>query len=297
MRLGFLRIFCDLIETRNFTLTAKKHGVTQSAVSQMLRSMERDAGAQIIIRRGPHVFGPTQAGELYCRHSREIIRLAEELDRRMHEAKTTAGGVIELAACHSIGLHQLPPLLEQYQRAFPAVEVRVSYGLIDRVHDAVAENVVDFGLVCYPRRLPGLAIDLFRQERLVLACHPAHPLAARPAVAVTDLAGHPLVAWNEIHRSPWLRRVPKNQLHLFQPAHEFNQVELVKRAVEMDAGVAILPEAVVLPEVARQILAAVPFEDGGHTEPLGIIYRRKKILSPAITGLINLLKQPSPAAN
>ena len=296
MNLDFLRMFCDLVETRSFTRTAKRHGVTQSAISQMLQSLERDAHA-VLILRGRQVFKTTPAGEVYWKYGRELVALAGGLDREMQAARNTVGGVIELDACHSIGLHHLPPVLQQYRQAFPQVEIRVRYDLIDRVHAAVLDNVVDLGLVCYPRRLHGLAIDLFRHERLMLVCHPGHPLAGRPAVTVPDLAGHPLVAWNELRHSPILRRIPKNLIHRFQPAHEFDQVELVKRAVEMDAGVAILPETLVLPEVARQILAAVPFENGRHTAPLAVIYRRSKNLSPAMTSFIQALKQPAPAAN
>ena len=216
----------------------------------------------------------------------------------MEQAIQTAGeaetGTIELAACHSIGLHQLPPVLTRFQRAHPRVEIRVRYGFIDRVHEQVLANTVDLGLVCYPRRRRGLAVDPFRYERLVLVCHPRQPLAARPAVALADLKGQRLVAWNEIRWSPFLKNISGWQRHLFEPRHEFNQVELVKCAVEHDEGMAILPEALVRAEVATQRLAAVPFVDGGYTEPLAVIYRQKKPLTPAMKNFIACLKSPEP---
>jgi len=298
MYLDSLRMFCELVETHSFTRTAKQHGVTQSAVSQMLQAVERDARWQLVHRPratpGRQVFELTPEGEVYHQYAREILRLAGDLDRELARVRVTAGGTIELAVCFSIGLHQLPPLLLRFQQAWPMVEVRVHYGSIDRVHDQVLDNVVDLGLVCYPQRRHGLGIEPFRQERLMLVCHPQHPLAARPAVTMPDLAGHTLVAWNELHRSPFLRGVPRNHRHLFQPAHEFDQVELVKRAVEAETGVAILPETVVRAEVAHKILAAVPFEKGGHTEPLGIICREKKLLSPAMNCLLHALRPPPP---
>ena len=119
--------------------------------------------------------------------------------------------------------------------------------------------------MCYPRRRRGLAVDLFRHERLVLVCHPLHPLAARRMVTVPDLQGHRFVAWTEIRSSPFLRDIPKNLRHHFAPRHECDQVEGVKGLVELDAGVAILPEALVRSEVAGHRLAAVPFADGGRT--------------------------------
>src|ERR1039458_4082707 len=196
MQLENVRMFCDLVETQSFTRAAEKQGVTLSAVSQRLGTMEKEFSAKLAVR-SRHGFQLTAAGVVCYELCREMIRLAEEMERQIHSAKTTTGGVLELAACYSIGLHQLPPLLKRFQQDFPAVEVRVRYGLIDWVHEEVTEDVVDLGLVCYPRRLPGLAIEPFRHERLMLVCHPQHPLAARPSVTVAELTGQKFVAWTD----------------------------------------------------------------------------------------------------
>ena len=296
MRLGTCREFCDLVETKSFTRTAERHGVTQSAITQNLHALERKMSARLADRKG-HRFKLTPAGELCHQHFREMLRLAKTMDHQLEQARVAAGGVIELAACYSIGLHQLPPVLRQYRRDFPDVEVRVHYGLIDRVHEEVRDNAMDLGLVCYPRRLHGLTVDLFRHERLMLVCHPQHPIAARPAVGLMELTGQKFVAWNEIRWSPVLRNVPDNLRHLFEPYHEFNEVEMVKRVVELDGGIAFLPETTIQPEVAQQRLTAVPFENGGFTEPLAVIYRQCKTLTPAMTSFIQALKQPAGVAD
>jgi len=290
MHLGNLRLFCALAETGSFTRAADRNYVTQSAITQMLHALERDAGQPLATRRP---FKLTLAGHYYHQYSREILRLFARLEQALQTAGDAATGTIELAACHSIGLHQLPPVLARFHRAHPRVEIHVRYGFIDRVHEQVLANAVDLGLVCYPRRQRGLAVDPFRHERLVLVCHPRQPLAARPAVAIADLKGQRLVAWNEIRWSPFLKNVSGWQRHLFEPRHEFDQVEMVKCAVEQGEGMAILPEALVRAEVAAQRLVAVPFADGGHTEPLAVIYRLKKKLTPAMSNFIQALKQPA----
>jgi DNA-binding transcriptional LysR family regulator len=290
MQKGNLRLFCALAETRSFTRAADLNYVTQSAITQMLHALERDAGQPLATRRP---FKLTLAGHYYHQYSREILRLFARLEQALQTAGDAATGTIELAACHSIGLHQLPPVLTRFQRAHPRVEIRVRYGFIDRVHEQVLANAVDLGLVCYPRRRRGLAVDPFRHERLVLVCPPQHELATRPAVAIADLKGQRLVAWNEVRWSPFLKNVPGWQRHLFEPRHEFDQVELVKCAVEQGEGMAILPEALVRAEVAAQRLVAVPFAAGGHTEPLAVIYRQKKRLTPAMKNFIQALKQPA----
>ena len=290
MHLGNLRLFCALAETGSFTRAADRNYVTQSAITQMLHALERDAGQPLATRRP---FKLTLAGHYYHQYSREILRLFARLEQALQTAGDAATGTIELAACHSIGLHQLPPVLARFHRAHPRVEIHVRYGFIDRVHEQVLANAVDLGLVCYPRRQRGLAVDPFRHERLVLVCPPQHELAARPAVAIADLKGQRLVAWNEVRWSPFLKNVPGWQRHLFEPRHEFDQVEMVKCAVEQGEGMAILPEALVRAEVAAQRLVAVPFAAGGHTEPLAVIYRQKKRLTPAMKNFIQALKQPA----
>jgi len=295
MKMGTLTVFCDVVETKSFTRTAKKHAVTQSAVSQQLSAMETALGGPLV-KRGRHKFQLTPAGEVCHRYCLEITRLAGEMGKRMQQARDASGGLIELAACYSVGLHQLPPVLDRFRRDFPKVEVRVRYEHIDRVHEMVLADEVQLGLVAYPRRLPGLAVDPFRHERLMLVCHPRHPLAARPAIKMRDLKEQTFVAWKEIRSSPLFKGMPQNLRHYFEPVHEFSEVEMVKRVVEMDGGIAILPEVLVREEVADRRLAAVPFEGGGYTEPLAVIQRCRRTLSPAMKNFIQALKQPVPVA-
>jgi len=210
-----------------------------------------------------------------------------------YQMRRPSGGIIELASCYSIGLYHLSPILRQFRLDHADIEIRVRYGSIDHAHMAVINNEVDLGLVCYPRRLQGLAADLFRNERLLLVCHPQHPLAERSMIEIQELAEQKFIAWQEIQYSPFLKRIPKHRQHLFKPVYEFNEVEMVKRMVEMNEGIAILPESTVQSEIAGQQLVALLFENGGHTEPLAVIYRKQRKLTPAMTNFIKALKKPA----
>ena len=294
MQLASLRAYCLVGETGSFSEAAEKHGVTTSAMSQTLAHLEKTLGARLLTR-GRH--GPvklTRAGQVAYEAASNIVRLSGELHRELRRTRESADLRIRLAACHSIGLHQLPAFLDGFNGRHPEVQIQLRYGLIDRVHCDVQENAVDLGLVCYPRRRRGLVVDLFRHERLRLVCHPRHPLAMRAAVALAELSGESFVAWNEIRWSPFLSRIPDSQRPLYEPRHEFDQVELVKGFVQLGGSVAILPESTVAAEVARSELAAVPFTDDDFTEPLGILHRRTKKLTPALKTFIEELKQASP---
>ncbi len=291
MQMGTLRVFCDVVESRSFSRAAQKNARTTANASQLFQALEDEFGVCLALR-DPLLFQLTTAGEICHTHCLEILRLHRELDRQMQLARETSANAFELAACFSFGLHQLQPVLRQFRRAFPRIQVHVRYEHIDRVHELVLDNRVDLGLVAYPRRRPGLAVERVRDEPLALVCHPQHRFAARPAVPLAALRNQPIVAWQEIPWTTFLKRVPDSQRHLFEPRHLFNEVEMVKQAVERDIGVAVLPAATVVSEVANRLLAAVPFEDGRHAKPVAVIYRKDRKLTPAMTNFIQFLKQP-----
>ena len=291
MQMGILRMFCDIVATRNFTRAAEWNDRTQAHASNSFLALEQKFATRLAERHHGG-FQLTPAGEVIHRECLEILRLHDEMERRLETARAAAAGRIELAACYSIGLHQLPPCLHRFRRAFPAAEVRVRYHRIDHVHDAVLDRAVDLGLVCYPRRRRGLVVDPFRRERLLMICPPGHPLAACRTVTMSGLMGQRFVAWTEIRASPFLKNIPNHQRHHFVATAEFHEAEMVKCWVEAGAGIAILPETIVQSEVLAGRLMAVPFADGGPTKPLAVLYRQDRPLTPLMEQFIQMLKAP-----
>jgi LysR family transcriptional activator of glutamate synthase operon len=226
-----------------------------------------------------------------------VLRLEAELCSRLHQTREAAPGIIRLAACFTAGLHQLPPVLGRFRRDYPAIDVRVRYGLIARVHELVLDRRADLGYLCYPRTRGGLTVDLLGHDRMMAVLPPQHPLAGRRSVTAMELKGQMFAGWDALHASPFLRELPGRQRRLFKPRHQFDEVETVKSLVEGGDYIAILPESAVHAEVVSQKLAAVPFTDAGCTEPLGLIYPKNKILTPAVKNFIQFLKQPTGAAN
>ena len=293
MRLETLKSFHDLAETKSFAGAAERNGITQSALSQMLAAMERNFDLRLA-DRNKYSFQLTPAGQVCHEYCRQMVGLADALVAKLNQIRA-GSGALEIAACPCIRLYRLPPLLRSFRQSCPGITVRVRHESHAGVHQAVLNNRVDASLVPYPRHEPGLAVAIFRQVPLVLACHPEHPLATQPVVTIRQLKNRSIIVWNQIPWLPLLSGVRVNERHFFEPHHECDQVEGVKRMVEIDDGIAILPEALVQSEVAGQTLAAVPFANSERTEPLAVIYREQKKLTPAMINFINALKQPVPA--
>jgi DNA-binding transcriptional LysR family regulator len=153
--------------------------------------------------------------------------------------------------------------------------------------------VVDLGLVAYPTKAQGLDIVPLHKEPLVLICHPEHPLAKLKNVRLRSLAGQNFVHFSAaVPTRKAVDRALRERRVQVVSVMEFDNIETVKRAVEIDAGVSIVPEVTVRQEVSTGTLVAVPLEDKGLERPLAVVCKRRKTLSPAMKEFIAVLKQP-----
>jgi DNA-binding transcriptional LysR family regulator len=290
MQIESLKVFCDLADTQSFTKAAQINEVTQSAVSQQISSLERGFKA-LLIERSKKRFRLTREGQVLYDYSKRMIQTYDGLRGKLQEIKDVISGTIRLATIYSIGLHDLPAYLKTFLNACPAVNVHVEYRRANQVYEDVIGNVVDLGLVAYPARDPKLEIYPLRQDTLVLICHPQHLLAKSKNVRLKALSGQKFIGFEpDIPTRKALDKILKE--HSVQVRHvmEFDNIETVKRAVEIDAGVAVVPQTTVLQEVSKQTLAQVTLEDGQFHRPLAAIYKKNKVLSPAIKEFLAVLK-------
>jgi DNA-binding transcriptional LysR family regulator len=291
MQFESLKVFCDLVETESFTKTAQINSVSQSAVSQTISALERHFNS-LLIERSKKNFRLTSEGEVLYRHSKELLQTYDAIHSRMQEIKHVISGDIRIATVYSLGLHDLPPYVKRFMKDYPEVNVHVEYRRANQVYEGVLGNIVDLGLVAYPVPDAKLEIIPLRKDPLVLACHPQHALAKLKTVKLKALNGQKFISFEpDIPTRKALDKILKGQGVTVEHVMEFDNIETVKRAVELDCGVAVVPEATIRQEVADQTLAAVPLE-GNHFRPLGAIHRKTKVLSPAMKQFIALLKAP-----
>jgi LysR family transcriptional regulator, transcriptional activator of the cysJI operon len=290
MQIESLKVFCDLAETESFTKAAQINHVTQSAVSQQISSLERLFKA-LLIERSKKRFRLTREGRVLYDYSKLMIQTYGALESKLQEIKQIVSGTIRVATIYSIGLHDLPPYLKKFLKAFPTVNVHVEYRRSNQVYEDVIGNVVDLGLVAYPIRDSKLDILQLRTDPLVLICHPQHPLAKNKSIKLKSLSGEKFIGFEpDIPTRRALDRILKLHGVHVNNVMEFDNVETVKRAVEIDAGVAIVPQETVRLEVAKQTLAQVGLEDGQFVRPLAAVYKKSKTLSPAMRQFLAVIK-------
>lgn len=295
MQIESLKVFCDLTESESFTKAAQVNHITQSAVSQQISSLERQFKS-LLVERSKRRFRLTREGQVLYEAGKQIVQTYEQLHSRLQELKDIISGTIRVSTVYSIGLHDLPPYIKRYLKTFPTVNVHVEYRRANQVYEDVLGNVVDLGLVAYPTRDSKLEIVPLHKEPMVLICHPSHPLARSKSIKMSALAGQKFIAFES--DMPTRKAIDKvlreHGVHVL-PVMEFDNVETVKRAVEIDAGVSIVPQTTVLQEIAKQTLVAIPLEGGELHRPTALIYKKHKVLSTAMKQFISLLKEPNEA--
>jgi DNA-binding transcriptional LysR family regulator len=210
----------------------------------------------------------------------------------LQELKDIISGTIRVATIYSIGLHDLPAYIKKFMRSYPTVNVHVEYRRANQVYDDVLSNVVDLGLVAYPVKDSKLEIIALRKEPLVLICHPQHAFAKQKTVKLKALAGQKVIGFEpDIPTRKALDKILKEYGVEVKHVMEFDNVETVKRAVEIDAGISIVPLGTIGQEISKQTLVAVPIEDGDFFRPLAAIYKKNKVLSPAMKQFLGILKE------
>jgi DNA-binding transcriptional LysR family regulator len=290
MQIESLKVFCDLAETESFTKAAQINSVTQSAVSQQISSLER-IFKSLLIERSKKRFRLTREGQVLYDHSKQIIQTYESLHSKLQELKDIISGAIRVATIYSIGLHDLPPYIKKFMKSYPTVNIHVEYRRANQVYEDVLSNVVDLGLVAYPVKDAKLEIVPLRKEPLVLICHPQHPFAKQKAIKLKQLMDQKVIGFEpDIPTRKALDKILREYGAELKYLMEFDNVETVKRAVEIDAGVSIVPLGTVTQEVTKQTLAAVEIEDGEFFRPLAAMYKKNKVLSPAMKQFLAILK-------
>jgi DNA-binding transcriptional LysR family regulator len=288
MRFESLQVFCDIVRHRSFSQAAEANHLTQSAASQIVRQLEDRLGARLI-DRSTRPLRLTALGQVYYDGCKALVEQYQRLEARHREleasvrsARARLAGTVRVAAIYSVGLGDMGSHVERFQAEHPQARVLVEYLHSNRVQERVLDGSADFGLVSFPRKARGLTVLPWREEEMVVACRPNHPLARQSAVRPAQLAGEKYVAFD---RDLGIR----HQVDRFLREHgaavevmlEFDSIEHIKKGIEERGGVALLPRPTLRHEVEAGLLVALPLEGCRFVRPLGIIHRRQQRPGPA----------------
>lgn len=288
MHLRNVEIFCETVLHRSFSKAAEARGISQSSASQAVQQLEDRLGVTLLERTRPLEL--TSAGEIYYEGCRKLLDAFQEVEDRVLQVNGKVSGRLRIAAIYSIGLLQMAEYVQAFEVRHPDVDLQLDYLHPDEVYSRVRRDEADLGLVSFPRDGGDIGCVLWQDQEMGVVVPPRHPLADRRSLTLDELDGVNFVGFTDdltIRRET--DRLLKKHRVAVELVHEFDNVENIKRAVEIGAGAAILPLATVRREVEAGFLIAIPFEGARFTRPLGIIHKRHKHLSVAAERFIDLL--------
>jgi DNA-binding transcriptional LysR family regulator len=290
MTLEMLHLYCDIVRLRSFSRGAAANQVSQSAASQAIQQLEAELGVQLI-DRSKRPLAVTPEGRAYHEACRTLLQGYDKAVADLAALRGQVMGDVRVAAIYSVGLHDMSRHVQRFMALHPHAKVRLDYLHPHKVVEAVVGDEADLGVLSYPEPSRALAVIPLRLEPIVFVCAPGHRLARRRAVAPADLDGEPFVAFDpDLRVRKAIDRALKQHNVRVSPAMEFDNIETIKQAIVLGAGVSLLPEPTVRREVANRGLVAVPLAMPNLVRPVGIIHRRNKRFSPAVARFSELLR-------
>ena len=289
MQIKALKVFCDIVARRSFSKAASDNDMSQSGASQIVHQLEEHLQVRLIDRsKRPFVLTPE--GKVYYDGVKRLVQRFLALEEEVRTLHEEVSGRVTVASIYSIGLSHLSKYVQEFLADHPKSNVRVEYQHPHRVCELVEQDRVDLGLISYPRSTRSLKAKVLHEEPMVLVCSPDHPFAEFPELRLNRLQGSELIGFDRDLRIRAEIDRAFNDFHV-EPrvVMEFDNIEIIKRAVEINAGVSLLPAPSIEREIALGTLVGIPFEDIRMTRPIGIVQRRGKMMGRSARFFMNFL--------
>ena len=273
MELNELQVLQAVAAERSFSRAATRLHRTQPAVSQAIRRLEDELGERLFDRssKGGRL---TEAGTILLDYAERLTRLKDAAESAVRELQELRRGRVVIGV-NEAAVHVLLPIVVQFREAYPHAQVEMRRVQSRQIPGEVLNRSLDFGLVTFPPGERGLLSVPLGVDELVMLTHATHPLARRRQVTMEEFGRQTVIAHND--PSPRRERV----LRLFEQKHAPINIQMslpsldgIKRAVEMNLGVALLPRRCALSEIARKQLAAVRVPQLRVPRSLRLLYRQ-----------------------
>ncbi|MBI1746236.1 MAG: LysR family transcriptional regulator [Acidobacteria bacterium] len=290
-----LKLFLDLYHSRNFTRTSERNYLTQPAVSHQIQRLEHELGVRLFERTKRRVV-VTEEGRLLFPIAKDLLARFDEIRTLFAERKGLVIGRLKISTTVSIGLYILPSYLKQFIKRFPDVDLHVEYQLPDTIYDLLLKGDSDLGLLAYPERQSDIVVLPFMVDEFVLICPPHHIWARKKHIKIAEIEGQDFIGLAEATPTGKAIRQRLKDLGItVRLRTEYNNIEVVKKTVETGLGISLVPRGVVTQEVKNRTLISLSFSDVNFERPLGIVYRKSKVVTKPMQEFLKILTATAPS--
>jgi DNA-binding transcriptional LysR family regulator len=288
MDVSQLEVLTAVAEEHGFSRAAERLYRTQPAVSQAIRRLEEEVGTSLFDRSSKD--GTlTDAGRVLLRYAHQILNLHKEAQGAVRELKDLRMGKVSIGA-NEYTVSYLLPLIAVYRARYPQIKVEVRRGLASRIPSEVTAREIELGIISYKPGDPALKALPVGTDEIALIVSPKHPLAGRKSVSVRELGIESFIAHNV--KSPNRERVIETFEKHRTPLNismEMPTLESIKRLVEQEVGVALIPRLAAHAEVERGQVIALKVNEMRLERKLYLIYRKGAKLSHAARAFMNVV--------
>ncbi|MDR1491338.1 MAG: LysR family transcriptional regulator [Planctomycetaceae bacterium] len=288
MNIDTIRIFCDVVLHQSFSRGASVNDVSQSAATQSIHRLERNLGVQLVDRsRRPFILTPE--GQICYDGFRTLLESYDTVVSLVQTLNNKECGIIKLGSVYSVGPYDLNNAIRQFLKVFPKTKIQFSQFHTEEIYQEILTSAIDFGVVAYPMATTEITTVPLPPSKMVVVCSPGNPLTQQKYVQLEQLHGIDFIAYE---RDMVVRKEIDRQLRQLlvsvNVVAEYENIEMLKQAVEIGLGVSILPENAVKDEINLQRLYALPISTPKIEVPVGIIYKQGKVFSQSMTRFISI---------
>jgi len=278
MELTTLRYFRTLAQTRHMTRAADALGVTQPALSAMLKKLEHEVGTALVVRssRGVEL---TEAGRLFLLHADEALRAADQATASVRELLGLEHGSIRIGGGATAITYLLPPVVSAVRKSYPGLRFYIREAGSSSVAQSVLSGELDLGIVTLPlatatgselERVPMVSDEL----RLILP--PRHRLMGKETFRWKDLDGEALVAFEAGSAvRDLIDRTAANAGISLNIVMELRSIDSIKQMVAAGIGIGFVSR------FALRSGEGLSAKESKLGRQLAIVKRRDRTLSPA----------------
>lgn len=290
----YLEVFMKVVEKENFTKAAEELHMTQPAVSQYIRTLERSLGTRVLERNNKHV-RMTKAGEIVYHHAKEILALHTRMRCLVDDLSNNASGPITIGASYTFGEYILPHIIARMKKEYPLIEPSIVIHNTKEIIDLVNSYQLDIGII------EGLGSDLplhseiVSEDQMVIVASPSHPLLNKDGeLHLSDLTEE---TWILREKGSGTRQAADKffEMHDFAPKTimEFGSTQVIKESVEAGLGISLLSGWAIVKEITNGYLGMINVEGLPFKREFGIVSKsvyRTKALSTFIETLKEYVK-------
>ncbi len=290
MQIDTLKFFCDVVLLGSFSRAAANNNVTQSSVSQSIKHLEHGLG-EVLIDRKHRPWKLTPEGKIFYQGCQKIVEQYYALEAEVKGFHDRVTSIVRVASIYSAGLLHMKQFVSEFTQQNPGVNIHLEYLPPNRIYESILSEEIDIGILSFPKSNRNINVIPWHFEPMVIAVHPQHRLAVKKQIAISEIAHEKFIGFdkNLVIRKEIDRFLKRNRVEV-EVVLEFDNIEAIKRAVEIASGISILPRPTLDKELETGTLKSVPFLPKKLVRPLGIIHLKGKTLNVAVGKFIALLK-------